>query len=99
MAQETRQSPRVFISYSHDSEEHMERTRWLSDRMIREGLDCWIDQYEESPEHGWPAWCEQQILNAKYVLVVCTPNYRLRFDRAEPEGTGRGVKWEGAIIT
>jgi hypothetical protein len=100
MAKVSDASPRVFISYSYDSEDHMERTLRLSDRLITEGgLDCWIDQYEQSPEEGWATWCEKQILDAIYVLVVCTPEYRRRFDRVEPAGSDHGVKWEGAIIT
>lgn len=41
--------PRVFISYSHDSPEHADRVLVLADRLVGDGIDCILDQYEESP--------------------------------------------------
>ena len=40
-----------------------------------------------------------QIDDASYVLVVCTETYNARFRGKEKAGTGKGAKWEGAIIT
>ena len=39
------------------------------------GIDCSIDQYEESPPEGWPQWMERQIRESKFVLVVCSEFY------------------------
>jgi tetratricopeptide (TPR) repeat protein len=58
-------APKVFISYSHDSLEHRDRVWALSNRLRRGGIDCQIDQYEESPEKGWPQWCDDQIEEAE----------------------------------
>ena len=91
--------PRVFISYSHDSPEHLDHVLELSDRLRIDGIDCRIDQYEESPPDGWPRWMITQIEDAEFVLVVCTENYERRFRGREAPGKGLGVKWEGAIIT
>jgi hypothetical protein len=88
-------SPRVFISYSHDSEEHKHHVRRLSDRLREEGVDCRIDQYEESPPEGWPQWMVNQIEDADFVLVVCTKTYARRFSRQEQPGRGLGGSWEG----
>jgi len=44
----------VFISYSHDSREHMDRVLELSNRLRADGIDCHIDQYEMSLPEGWP---------------------------------------------
>ena len=44
--------PKVFISYSHDSLEHSNRVRELSDRLREDGIDCILDQYEVSPPEG-----------------------------------------------
>lgn len=73
--------PKVFISYSHDSNEHCDFIRGISDRMRREdGLDCQIDQYiNGSPPEGWKLWMENQIEQADFVLLVCTPNYLKRY--------------------
>lgn len=93
------ESPKVFISYSHDSEEHKGRVFDLSERLISDGVDSQIDQYEFSPLGGWPRWTRNQIKDAGYVLVVCTEKYERRYEGTEDVGTGAGAKWEGAIIT
>src|SRR5882757_7113630 len=89
----------VFISYSHDSPAHLERILTLSNRLRAEGVDCRIDQYEQSPPEGWPQWCERQVEESALVLVVCTETYLRRFRREELPQVGLGVTWEGHIIT
>lgn len=91
--------PVVFISYSHDSEEHRDRVLSLANRLRRNGVDCTIDQYVQSPPEGWPVWMHRQIKRANFVLIVCTETYTLRFEGEEEAGKGLGAKWEGAIIT
>lgn len=91
--------PKVFISYSHDSKTHLSIVLTLSDRLRSEGVDCRIDQYEESPPQGWPSWCERQVREADFVLVACTEIYLRRFQGEEETGKGLGVNWEGHIIT
>jgi len=44
--------PSVFISYSHDSPAHRDSVVALSDRLRADGVECRIDQYEESPPEG-----------------------------------------------
>jgi len=51
------------------------------------------------PPQGWPAWMNQQLKQADFILAVCTEPYRRRFEGEEPEGTGKGAKFEGALIT
>jgi class 3 adenylate cyclase/tetratricopeptide (TPR) repeat protein len=92
-------SPKVFISYSHDSPEHMDRVLDLSNRLRADGIDCNIDQYETSPHEGWPRWMTNQIGEADSVLVVCTETYERRFRGKEKVGKDLGAKWEGAIVT
>jgi hypothetical protein len=90
---------KVFISYSHDSDGHMDRVLGLSDQLRADGIDCSIDQYETSPPGGWARWTRNQITEADYVIVVCTETYRRRYEVAGEEGAGAGAKWEGGIIT
>jgi tetratricopeptide (TPR) repeat protein len=90
----------VFISYSHDSEEHRERVLALSERLRAGGLETVLDQYENgTPKQGWPRWMLDQLDIADCVLVVCTEAYYRRFRGHERPGSGRGVDWEGALIT
>ncbi|HSK79586.1 MAG TPA: SEFIR domain-containing protein, partial [Thermoanaerobaculia bacterium] len=90
----------VFISYSHDSEEHREKVLALAERLREDGLDARLDQYVEgTPEQGWPRWMLDQLDEAKFVLVVCTETYYRRFRGHEVPGRGKGADWEGALIT
>jgi predicted ATP-binding protein involved in virulence len=88
--------PTVFISYSHDSKFHSDQVLELANRLRREGIDCNVDQYVESPAQGWTHWIPHQIKRADFVLVVATEPYYHGFQ--EQRG-GKGVVWEGTIIT
>ena len=92
-------SPRVFISYSHDSEEHRGRVRELADRLCSEGVEAHLDQYEQPPPPNWPRWTMDEIDAAEFVLVVCTETYHRRFRGHEEPGQGEGATWEAAVIT
>jgi hypothetical protein len=91
---------KVFISYSHDSDEHREQVLRLSERLRMDGIETLLDQYVNgaAPE-GWPRWMMNQLDAADYVLVVCTETYYRRFRGNEVPGKGKGVDWEGALIT
>lgn len=91
--------PRVFISYSQDSRAHRDRVRHLADRLVSDGVDVHLDQYEEAPTQGWPQWMREQVAVADHVVAVCTETYRRRFEGAEAPGRGLGATWEGAILT
>jgi WD40 repeat protein len=92
-------SPKVFISYSHDSPEHERRVRMLADRLrASDGVTCMLDQYVESSPVNWPFWMEDQIEAADFVLMVCTETYHRRVRRKEKLGEGYGVLWESNLI-
>jgi WD40 repeat protein len=93
------ESVTAFISYSHDSLEHMNRVGELCDRLRAEGVDCHIDQYEPSPPEGWSLWTLNQMEEADFILVVCTETYYRRVRGREEPRKGLGVKWEGMLIT
>jgi SEFIR domain len=85
---------RVFISYSHDSNEQMDRVVQFSGQLRTQGIDSRIDRYEQRPLEGWPQWCIRQIEGSEFVLVVCTEIYRRRFEGKEVLGKGKGVSLE-----
>lgn len=91
--------PKVFISYSHDSPEHKDQVLRLANQLREDGIDCNIDQYEESPLKGWPRWANDEIEVANFVLIICTEQYNRHFRGQEEIVTGKSVAWEGAIVT
>lgn len=88
----------VFISYSHDSDSFCDQVLELSDYLRSQGVDCNIDQYEDSPLEGWPRWMEKQIREAEYVLVVCSEPYKQKASLQTAPSVGLGVKWETSLI-
>ncbi len=99
MSNKVRRHPKIFISYSHDSPEHVARILALSNRLRIDGLDCELDQYIQCPPKGWPNWMLDQIEEADYVLIVCTKTYHDRFRGRAVGAVGKGAVWEGAIVT
>ena len=83
--------PKVFISYSHDSELHSKRVLALANQLRGHGIEARIDQYVGDPDEGWPMWMRNQVLEANRVLLVFTENYARRFLGKEEEGRGLGV--------
>jgi tetratricopeptide (TPR) repeat protein len=98
MTNDETRPPKVFISYSHDSPEHADRVLELSDHLRADGIDCVLDQYEESPPDGFPVWMDRQIRAADFVLMICTPTYFRRVMREEEPGKGHGVAFESTLI-
>lgn len=92
------EAPKVFISYSHDGEEHEARVLELCNRLRTDGIDADIDQYEDAPDEGWPAWCEGRIAWADRVLMVCSETYCRRVAGREEADRGLGVVWEARLI-
>ena len=93
------QPPRVFISYSHDDDSHRDFVLGLANRLRSEGIESWIDQYVPGfPPQGWRRWMENEIEEADFVLLVCTPLYLKRFKGEDTEG-GRGVNFESVVIS
>ncbi|HBL28414.1 MAG TPA: hypothetical protein DD490_16400 [Acidobacteria bacterium] len=90
----------VFLSYSHDSDAHREKVLGLAERLRQDGLNAQVDQYVDgTPEQGWPRWMLDRFDEAEWVLVICTATYYRRFRGHEEPGRGKGVDWEGALIT
>ena len=92
-------APRVFLSYSHDSDEHADRVLALADALCDRGIDVILDRYvHPAPAEGWPHWMDRNLDEAKFVLMVCTETYRRRVMGLEEPGKGLGVRWEGNLI-
>lgn len=88
-------SPRVFISYSHDSRSHCDRVLEFAQQLRRDGIDAELDQFhQEEPVH-WPRWCEERMRpeQADFVLCVCTAEYARRVEGRGAADVGKGVFW------
>jgi formylglycine-generating enzyme required for sulfatase activity len=89
--------PRVFISYSHDSEEHRDRVLGLAQQLRRDGVDAWLDQFEPAPPQGWPRWMLDEMQRAEFVVLVCSDSYRRQFENRDVSGAGRDTTFVGLL--
>ena len=87
-------APRVFLSYSHDSEGHQEWVLRLATDLRKNGIDASLDQWDLSLGQDVAAFMTAGISTADRVLLVCTEKY---VQKAEA-GTG-GVGFERLIVT
>ena len=87
-------TPRAFVSYSWDDDSHKAWVAQLAAKLRSDGVDTTLDQWHLVPGDQLTAFMEKAIRENGYVLIICTPNYRLKSD--ERRG---GVGYEGDIMT
>lgn len=86
--------PRIFISYSWESDDHKTWVRSLADRLTRNGVDVRLDQWHIRPGQSLTQFMEIEVQDCEFVLVICTKDYC----RKSTERAG-GVGYEQQIIT
>jgi hypothetical protein len=86
--------PKVFISYSHDTLIHKKWVLDLAIRMMNNGIDAIIDQWELKPGDDLPHFMETNLTNADKIIMICSEIY---VEKAN-SGTG-GVGYEKMIVT
>ncbi|MEV4146271.1 SEFIR domain-containing protein [Amycolatopsis sp. NPDC049691] len=91
--------PRVFISYSHDDEDHKTLVRRFAEFLHKHvGLEVHLDQWADGARIDWSKWALRQLKAADYTLAIASPVYRRRTDGEEPPHIGRGSQFEGAVL-
>ena len=87
-------TPRVFLSYSHDSEAHRAWVRLLAGRLRQGGVEVTLDQWDLPYGSDVVRFMDLGIRDADRVLMVCTANYV-----AKAEERKGGAGYEGMIVT
>ncbi len=87
-------TPKAFISYSHDSQEHK---KWVLDfgtRLRNSGVDAILDQWDLQPGDDIPRFMERNLVATDRILMICTSKY------VEKANAGKGgVGYEKMILT
>jgi len=84
----------IFISYSWDDEPHKQWVKSLATRLRSDGVDVLLDHWGTVPGDQLPAFMERAIRENEFVVIICTPRYKMRSDNREG-----GVGYEGDIMT
>ncbi len=85
--------PKVFASYSHDSDEHKQWVLKLCNKLVENGVDVMLDQWDVRLGTDQTFFMEK-LSTADRVLMICTDAYVKKADNREG-----GVGYEGLIIT
>ena len=88
------QPPKVFASYSHDSDNHKEWVRKLCTKLRKNGVDVTLDQWDLGPGDDRILFMEKGVTDSDRVLVICTTAYVEKANARK-----RGAGYEGYIIT
>ena len=91
---EPRTTPKVFISYSWDSDQHKKWIRELAERLRANGADVILDQWHLAPGDRMAEFMESSVRESDLVIIVCTPEYKRKADNREG-----GVGYEGSMMT
>ncbi|MDX3985990.1 MAG: toll/interleukin-1 receptor domain-containing protein [Achromobacter sp.] len=87
-------TPKVFISYSHDTPEHKMWVMKLAQKLMDNGIEVMLDMWELGPGDDIARFMERGLTEADRILMVCTEKY---VHKAEA-GQG-GVGYEKMIVT
>lgn len=86
-------NPKAFISYAWESEEVKLWVNKLATNLRVDGIDAKLDQWELTPGDQIPHFMEKSVRENDYVLIICTPKYKLK-----SEDRVGGVGYEGDIM-
>ena len=87
-------NPKVFISYSHDSDDYKDWVVSFANRLILEGIDVTLDQYDLVLGDKNPKYMEDSIANSDFVIMLVSKNYKEKANNREG-----GVGYETDLVT
>ena len=88
------QNPKVFISYSDDTQEHKWWISELGAKLQKNGVQIIFDQWHLSSDNDQKQFMEFGIKNSDWILVICTDSYVSKANDGEDS-----IGYEPMIIT
>lgn len=91
---------RVFVSYTRESEQHIERVRSLVQKLKAAGIDVIFDEDQPAggPNVGWPVWSANAAELTPHILVVFTAVYEKCWRGQQVPGTRDGATHEAMSL-
>jgi hypothetical protein len=93
-----RKTPRVFISYAWEDDAYKHWIERLAATLERDGINVRYDKYCELSQ-PLPSFMNSELRQADHVLVVGSPQYRIKVHDTEDQKTITGVGWESMLLT
>jgi hypothetical protein len=91
-------SARVFISYAHDNERHVQSVLAFAEFLCLCGIDVHLDRWDLDRRRDWYQWASGQVHGADYVIVVASPMCRRVGDGDIENTRHRGLQSEMALL-
>lgn len=89
---------RVFLSYCHESDEHVDRVKRFYELLRASGVDAKGDFPAQERPQNWARWMLQELQPADRILVIASPEYRRQTEGRGTSSTGFGIRREFEII-
>ena len=93
-------NPRVFVSYSWDSDEHRDWVESLATELRKVGVDARLDRWRDKNQ-GIDDFMMVELERADYVLAICTPEFKQKVlsnaDGTAPSGSGTEIGTAAAM--
>ncbi len=83
------ENPKVFVSYSHSSNEYKDKIRDFAIMLRSHGIDATIDEWEVTGGNDLNAFMEKAIKEADKVIIACDKVYT---DKANNRSGGAGIE-------
>lgn len=94
----TDKAPRVFISYAWEDDAFKQWILRLAETLDRDGILVRLDQRHCEPTQPFPQFMASEIRHADLVLVVGSPQYRIKVHSTEDQLISTGVGYESILL-
>lgn len=91
-------NPNVFISYTHDNDDHLRGVREFANFLTDAGIAVILDQWEDEARQDWYAWAMKQMPRVDFILVVASQGYKRMGDGYGPNHRNLGGQAEAALL-
>lgn len=66
---------KVFISYAHEDENYKEWVKSFADKLIKDGINVTLDQYDLHLTDSMTLFMEKSIAESNFVILLLSKNY------------------------
>lgn len=84
-------SPKAFVSYSWTTVEHSERVRLLAERLMHDGVEIVLDQWDLRPGHDANVFMERSVADVTVTKVIIISDRRYA-EKADARDGGVGTE-------
>jgi len=88
----------VFVSYTHDSDDHKALVLEFATFMRACGIDADLDQWFTDRRRDWYTWMIDLAKRADFIIVVASPVYRQVGDGEVSSHENRGSQSEASLL-